>query len=157
MPTRKTKKSHEKTAKKVAARAAALARDYIPNNRTKYLVPGAALGTGLAATAMGFVMKEPLSDLVRSATHGAVDAGLGNLLVQIGLRKKSSSLASWIGAAVVGVAAASAVALWLSPRAKAPLARTLASIANGVAHGQATEVADGIRDDASRKPFSQAS
>jgi hypothetical protein len=99
-----------------------------------YAIPGAAvLGSGLAAIA-GVLLREQLGRILVSAARGIASGGaaardvaareleLERLLSHVGLQRRRSSVLGVSLGALAGIAAGSALAMWLGPMVREALA-----------------------------------
>ena len=139
MPTHKTKKTLGTRAKKTVGQAkkklraaptratAKTATKTVEAFAAQYAIPGVAvLGSGVLAAA-GFLMREQLGHVLLSAARSVVSGGLGarhaaakeleleRLLSHVGLQKRGTSVVGAGLGVLAGIAAGTALAMWLGP------------------------------------------
>jgi hypothetical protein len=109
-----------------------------PHNRhpasrgaARYAVPGAAMLGGALLAAGGILFREQLNMMVRTAVGAAIDQGVSatrmfegrKLLAYVGLQPRRPAMAvAWPALGLLaGIAAGSALTIWLAPRVTSSL------------------------------------
>jgi hypothetical protein len=144
MATRKTPKTSQKIAKKTVGKAKKALRA-APSRATaktakqravQYAAPGAAvLGSGIVAAA-GILLRDELGQILATAARSVMSGGVAarnmaskeldfeRLLSHVGLQRRRMPFFGVSVGALAGIAAGSALVLWLGPRVKEALKAT---------------------------------